>query len=749
MKSITSKVNREDMENARIDRNREINPAEVEPGMGDFDWDNDATPTGGSPAGWGSSANNTMSGPFGSTDTQGGLGGFGGFGGAFGQQPPVQKEDDVEEKFWLGLKKLGSGFIKFTGELVSSFKTFDVMVRMRTGKSIFITGVITAIAGLLLILFGFGNQLGMSLLVGGLVSTGVGVPLFMFSYDDVMKNGVPELQGTTDMPEGDMETNFDDFGDFADDEDEDVFDIFGDDDDSDIDTSDFTEDLDFSAFEENETSEEEISQNMGSTLNGLNISNGMVTRQYLYENIIACLMNVNQNFDNVRSIQDGSDEFDAWDAIIQNSAGVFKPKGSEVDLPYLITAKEKLFYIILEIRRVNWIKNIDSFVSEIVNICRFDEDTGKTDTSIYGVGNTVGDKIYVKIMKGETAMVTVKDTYKNVADDIKNSNHFLPIVMGLDAEGHVVWQDFKDINSILVTGMPRSGKTWLVQSILCQMMFYLKPSELNFYILDPKDQISDFKAMEMPHIRKFVSNDADILKELSNIVKIEGPRRKKIIGDAGFVNIWDFKKRNPDVDLPLLYVVIDEVITLAERMTKETKDEFQSLLLELVSQLPALGIRIFMIPHVVKDNILKKSITDLIPCRISVRGDAEHIERTVGAKNFKHKLFNQGDMAVRFNNDEPMFIHSAVLTNSNESNNDLFSFLLKFWLKLEPESINGSLHSKKQLKDKNKSNRNTRESFITLETPVYENTSSKRDTKVLSKEEIAELVESMHTDFQP
>lgn len=757
MKNITSKVNREDMENARIDRDRSTNPADVEPGMGDFDWGNDDSfGSEGGTSGWGSdfgSGGGATGGPFG--DSGGGLGGpfgntqspFGGFGSSFGQPQPEPKKEDMEDKIFDGLKKLGKGFFNFSSEFVNSFKTFDVTVRMKTGKSIIITGIIVALVGLVLTLFGFGKELGFSLLIGGIASVGVGVPLFMFSYDDYTKNGAPQPEYQPEEAFGETE-EFTSFEDAFDDEDSDSeFDMFGEDDEDDDDYSDFStdDDYDFSAFETEETSPEQIEQNMNSTLDNLNSNNGMVTRQYLYENILGCLMNVNQTFDKVRTIQEDSDEFDAWDAIIQNSAGVFKPKGSEIDMPYLLTAKERLFYIQLEIKRVNWIKNIDAFVTEIVNICRFDSDTGKTDMSIYGIGNTVGDRIYVKIMKGETAMVSVKDTYKNVQAEVTNSKNYMPIVLGLDAEGNVVWRDFKDINSILVTGMPRSGKTWFVQAVLAQMMFYLKPSELQLHILDPKDQISDFKSMQMPHIRKFVSNDEAILAELRNIVKVEGPRRKRIIGDAGFVNIWDYKKKNPDVDLPLLYVVIDEVITLAERMEREVKDEFQALLLELVSQLPALGIRIFMIPHVVKDQILKKSITDLIPCRISVRGDAEHIEKSVGAKNFKHKLFHQGDMAVRFNNDDPLFVHSAVLTNSNEGNQDLFDFLLKFWSKLEPESINGSLYQKRQISSQIASNESSKGTNIKVDVPNYQNSETSSRPK-LSQADIEELTKSVNND---
>lgn len=798
--NIKGKVSREDRENARLDRDRALNPADEDPGMGDFDWDSfDSDSSSGGTNSWGDtggSLGDSGGGGFGSDSGGfggGGFGGSGGFGGGsgfgdswgsggggfggFGQpEPPKKNDEELEDKIFKGIGTFFKGFFNFTKDFTTSFKTFNYMSQLKMGRISVILGGLLSVIGLLLTLFGFGSVIGLDLIIGGLTSLGIGIIVFMIAYDTFNKNGGvdnPDAHAQFDsQPQETIEepSSFEDFSfnssdtktdeddeynlyDFDDEEeDEEEFDFFIEEDEE--------EETDFNLFDNMEVEDsEDVKNRMDLSLATLDSNNGMYTRLFLYEKIENSLVNVNQTFDKARNITDSSDEFDDWDAIIQNSANLFKPKGNDIEYPYLVTAKEKIFYYLLEVKRVNWLKTIDSFVTEIVNICAYNEETGVTDKTIYGVANTVGDRIYIKIMKGATAMVSVKDTYKRVGEDIKNSKNYMPIVLGLDAEGNVVWRDFKDINSILVTGMPRSGKTWLVQSIISQMTFYLKPSELHIHILDPKEQISDYKAMKIPHIRKFVSTDASILQELRHIVKVEGPRRKQIIGGAGFVNIWDYRKKNPDVDLPLLYVVIDEVITLAERMDKETKDEFQSLLLELVSQLPALGIRIFMIPHVVKDQILKKSITDLIPCRISVRGDADHIEKSVGVKNFKHKLFHQGDMAVRFNNDEPMFVHSAVLTTSNEGNQELFDFLTKFWMKLDEEGYEGSLHwqeatgfNARNLTSTSKadsvhqqSSKQQRKVDITMD--ISDNSSNTferkpQTSKKLSNEDISELVNS-------
>jgi hypothetical protein len=788
MKSITSKVSRDDMDNARIDRHRTTNPAETDPGMEDFDWGNDGDDGLSSGSSWdsgfgssgadkgGSGGFGSTGGMFGSSDSSlgsttpfgggsfgGGFGGssFGGnsFGGSpFGAPAVPEKKDEIEEKLWDVLKGIFKGFFTFFGELVKSFKGFNTGRKLQTGKSAIISGVVVALTGGVIFIFGADKQGALSLVVSGLVSVGVGVPLFMFAYDNFLNTkGQEQLSQETDFPSQFSEASdngsiggFDD-GHFGDEE----FDMFPDDesdDDTSLSDTDLSaydnSDIDFSDFDSSDSLSDNVADNMENVLSIVDGNMGMVTRSYLYQNILNCLENSDKNYDKVVLLEDGSDDFDAWDAIIQKSAMIMKTNKNETDIPYLIQAKDKLFYTELEVKRVSWLKNIDTFVSEIVNICRYDRDTGVLDHNIYGVGQTVGDSIFIKIMKGETAMVSLKDIYKNHENFVTDSSKYMPVILGVDSEGNIVSKDFKDVNSILVTGMPRSGKTWVTLMILAQMMFYLKPSELHFHILDPKGSISDFKPVLTPHIRKFVSTDTDILQELRHIVNVEGARREKIIGDANFVNIWDYKKKNPDVDLPLLYVVIDEVVTLAERMTKEVKEEFQGLLLELVSRLPALGIRIFMIPHIVKDNILKKSITDLIPCRISVMGDATHIEKALGVRNFEHKLLHVGDMAVKFNNDSPQFVHSAVLAKSNESNKDLFDFLQKFWAKLEPESVEGSLFSKQSKKSKVANLVSGNDRLISINEPqsAVSLTSSKEPTNRLQQSDVADLLKGVKED---
>ncbi|HBE9444532.1 FtsK/SpoIIIE domain-containing protein [Clostridioides difficile] len=609
------------------------------------------------------------------------------FGQGLGEFHQLPQQTSNEEKIFDATVMFLKGLFGFLKEFVTSFSNFNTTSRLDTGRTIVIISIIVCIVGVIAIMFG--KTKGINLIISSFLSSSIGIPLFYSAYIDLkVKNNNEGTNNDLDEESFQSEDFLDEDEEFIEEEltEDEYYDYFQDD-----------------FFEDETTIDNEVENNRELVVDNINTGfNGMFTRSYLYENISNCLTSINPSFNKVKTFNEEDINFQAWDAIIQNSAQILGGKNKDVEPMYLISLQEKLFYIYLSVKRPNWLKNVDSLVKEIINIYAFNRETGILNENIYGDGVSVGDTINIKIMKDVSTMVSLRDTYTLVEKEILNTGNYIPVVLGIDTEGCVVFKDLKNVESLLIAGPPRSGKTWVALSIICQISAYLSPSEAQFYIFDPKGKLSDYKALEIPHVKKFITKTEDMLGILRDVVNVEGAYRQDLIGDAGEVNIWDYKKKNPGVKLPLLYIVIDEVITVAESMPKEVKAEFQSLLIKLVTRLPAAGIRIIMLPHVIKHEILSKTLTDNIPCRISVMGSAEHIEKSTGDKKFNHKLKNKGDLAVKFFNDNAQFVHASVLTKSNNDNAKFFDFLSKFWLKLEPDSYedsvkkaNEEIHTKK------------------------------------------------------
>ena len=457
---------------------------------------------------------------------------------------------------------------------------------------------------------------------------------------------------------------------------------------------DTTDDIDLDSLTVDEPIERENPEEVLSNMQ--EIPQGMYTRKYLYDMFVKLLPNICPNFSTLRDISTDDRAFFEMESAVQEAAEVTGCKET-IELQKL---QENYATIIVTTSRPTGLK-LEATADELARIYayRSSDITEAGRSRVYAKAEAVGRTCIFTIFTGKTEMISLKDMYKMVEPYILDSKNYLPVVFGIDPMAKVIVYDLKKLESIIVAGMPRSGKSWFVQNMITQMAAFTSPKELQFYICDPKGDISDFKSFCVPHVKKFVTTDGDIMETLRWLVKVEAPRRKKIIGAGDNLtssqNIWDFKDRYPDVEMSIIYVVIDEVVTLASRMDKDTFSEFRAMLRELISQLPALGIRAILIPHVLKNDIIEKKTSDLVLCRISVCGDPEHVESVTGAKpkDFPFKLTMPGDMGVRMPpvSQSIMYLRAPVLNATNPENRELFDYMRRVWTKLEPDSVKDSI----------------------------------------------------------
>lgn len=710
-----------DSDSARYERQNRLNPPDFAPGQGDDDlFKSDfEQPVGGS-----SGMNDIFSSSGGDIFGGGNTGMPGSFNsGMFNQPNPMQGQGQGqpmsdEDKFFDAIAKGGKGLVGFFNDIVSSSKGLTPKFISVFGKNVTFVSLAVAFVGIVLRLFGI--YFGIQLLIGGILSTATGVLLLMFFVekgaecssqykdDNTTQNFNSPPQPSMDLaPAGDGFGGFDndfgnddiDFGDSTDFGNDDEFDFGGDEDEPE--DFDFGGDFDFSGSQD----EAQDGENPDSVLDNLpDIDRGMYTRQFLYDSFTRVLPNLKSNFSDVKEYDEDSDVFLSWDDIIQRASAVTGLKDD--DVPYLKALEENLFTIKATINRTPKMKP-DLIGEEVAKAYAYNEyDNDEDRARVFAKVETVLDECIITVFTGASHMISLKDMYTKSEKFILDKKNSIPVVLGINEKGNVITADFKKIESIIIAGMPRSGKSWLVQAILTQMCALLPPSELNIFFLDPKAGTSDFKNFKLPHVKKFASKYTDangvvvnkeytgILDVLRWVVNVEAPRRKKLIGDHGKVNINDFKASHPDVKLPVIYIVIDEMVTLSE-MIKEEEKEYQSYLKMIVTQFPNLGIKGMFIPHEVKNQIIDKTAYDSIKARISVKGSPEHIEASTGTKPkaFPYKLANVGDMAVNIDtvSVSTLFVHGVALTDDNDKNNELFDFIRRFWSKYAPEEFADSV----------------------------------------------------------
>lgn len=696
-----------DVDLLRKEREARMNPPEFEIGQGEddgwnfFDDDNggmsmDESAFGGSSQGFGDSFGG-MGGDLGS------LGGSvqGGFSNTNSHSP--QSLTATEDKIIDGAVMVGKHAFNGSKELFNGIhdgiKGNNAFYWTVYGKKVMVVGVVISISGVILSLMGLVSNIsrGLDVLIGGLMSLAVGVLIFSLNCDKARELGGMEKKESIEPVIYEEEEFSDDiFSDIDDDLYEEEYSGWGSDDEEDI-FNDEEEEFDpWSSIDEDdyvESVDEVISSepvDIDEAIESIReIPAHTQTRQYLFEEYSRVLPVINPAFAKLKSISENSDSFIIFDKVLIDAS--IQVGTNQDKLPQLLELRENQFIIQLKATRPSGLKE-EAIANEIANIYSRDEYGAVIHEGVYATTSSVGSSYIINIFKGEDSIISLADTYKEVSDFVLDPNIKKPVVMGVNELGKVWYFDAEKVFSYIISGKPRSGKSWSVVSLVLQLCMYSSPREVQFEVFDVKGTSSDFYSMNehLPHFKKFESVGKRILQRLRHITTVEADRRKKILNEHDVIAIADLKNKGVDVEMPYLYVLIDEIVGLIGTFTKDEHAEFKDLMNVLITQMPNLGIRLILVPHRVTNDIVPKTTYTNVGCIACVRTDSKEIASTldITKKDFPYDLTNSGDMALKtgeVNKGKTVFCHGVAVTSSNESNVGIYKFVGSLWGKLEPE----------------------------------------------------------------
>lgn len=609
---------------------------------------------------------------------------------AFGQQgqQPQTASEAISQAAQQAASKAGRGSYEFTKAAVVAAKSHTAASVSGMGAATMKTSGVVSVAGAgmwLLSNFLPALAVGYYILVGAAVSALIGIATFAGGYiidqkDDVreqLRRPTPEPEpapiiepqplpvfdepepASAPAPEPEQESDSWDWNDLIPDEEP-------------------AEEVDYDSLE--------------SDLENLNMQKGTQTRQFIYETLTKGLPSISPKFADMRNLREGSAEWAIWAELIRDAA---KQVGTRDDLlPDLKDASENPFMFKLTISRTPRMKT-QAIADEVVNIYKYDDNGNLEYPNAYATSAESGSRAFISVYKGaKIDMISLADMYAASPDAqkfVRDPKTEMPVVVGTTGDGSVKVVDLLKAPAIVVSGEPRSGKSWIVKLILNQMCAYMSPNDLHLYIGDPKNQISEYANYNLPHVRRKEYTVDSVIDMLRYLVNTEAPRRKNIMQQYGYVNVLEFRRDHPEVTFPFLYVVLDEMMSLANAMGKEDAREYRELIERFVSEFPALGMRAIFIPHRVKNDVIPKSVSELISVRITAKSasDASAAENLGlnSASEFPYKLSNAGDVAVRIadiNDGAPTYLRAAVLAPDTKGMERLESYIGHYWDKLDP-----------------------------------------------------------------
>lgn len=176
-------------------------------------------------------------------------------------------------------------------------------------------------------------------------------------------------------------------------------------------------------------------------------------------------------------------------------------------------------------------------------------------------------------------------------------------------------------NSAVVIGIPGSGKSVFLHTIIASAITYYSPKELQLYLLDFSGVEFDVYARhKLPHAR-VIAPEAErefglsILKEVFE----EGNRRMNLCRKNGVTNIVELKRKNPEVVVPRLLVIIDEFQKIFEIENDNISKDANAKIHAIIQEYRKFGINLVLATQ----KLPAKSIVpyDLIANRVVFKSD--------------------------------------------------------------------------------------------------------------------------------
>lgn len=247
-------------------------------------------------------------------------------------------------------------------------------------------------------------------------------------------------------------------------------------------------------------------------------------------------------------------------------------------------------------------------------------------------------------------------------EEFLNAESRLTIGFGKNIAGDPVINDLARMPHLLIAGSTGSGKSVLVNAIICSVLYKATPDEVKFLMIDPKRlELSLYEGI--PHLLHPVVTDPKKAAVALRWGVDEMERRYKKLAEKGVRDIARYNQKveeeqkgtaakaekkaaatdadgEPDVKMPYIVVVIDE---LADLMMVAARD-VEVHIARLAQMARAAGIHLIVATQRPSVDILTGTIKVNFPSRISFQVSSKVDSRTILDTIGAERLLGRGDM---------------------------------------------------------------------------------------------------------
>lgn len=215
----------------------------------------------------------------------------------------------------------------------------------------------------------------------------------------------------------------------------------------------------------------------------------------------------------------------------------------------------------------------------------------------------------------------------------------LTVALGLDVSGVPVVTDIARMPHVLIAGTTGSGKSVLINSLICSLLFRAAPTEVKLILIDPK-RVELTSYNKIPHLLTPVIVDIDKILSALKWAMNEMDRRYKIFAEAHVRNIDSYNELSGFQALPSIAIIVDELADLMAYAPVEVEDAIA----RLAQMARATGIHLVVSTQRPSVDVITGLIKANIPCRIAFNVSSMIDSRVILDTPGAEKLLGRGDM---------------------------------------------------------------------------------------------------------
>ena len=283
----------------------------------------------------------------------------------------------------------------------------------------------------------------------------------------------------------------------------------------------------------------------------------------------------------------------------------------------------------------------------------------------------------IEVPNEEASLVSLRDVMES--DDFQKLKEKSPLILGLgqSVDGTPISADLASMPHLLVAGTTGSGKSVLVNAIICSILVNNKPDRVKFIMVDPKRvELTGYNGI--PHLVAPVVVDLERTLGVLKWVTREMDERYKQFSNAGARNIEDFNKHVPSDKEPMPYivVVIDE---LADLMML-APDETERVITRIAALARATGIHLVIATQRPSVDVVTGLIKANFPARIAFAVAGGVDSRVILDQPGAERLLGKGDMLYLSGNSPAPLRLQGVFVSPDEINN-----VTRYWKRKNSE----------------------------------------------------------------